>query len=113
MTRIVLIDDDDALAESVVRLLDSVADITWVKSGDGAVDLLPADIIICDYDLGMFDRRNGVEICEVLRPLCPDAHFVVSSGLDRKVPDWIEFVPKDHRAASRFLDMAQGRVTDE
>jgi CheY-like chemotaxis protein len=49
----------------------------------------PFDVIISDYDFGMADTRNGVEICTELRPLCDaDTKFIIFSGLDREVPEW-------------------------
>ena len=91
---ILLIDDDDGVAGSFVPLIQGMGhSVEWTKHGDIPEGFKP-DVVICDYDLGMFDRRNGSQIVTELRPEAPDARWIIWSGLPREVPDGVEFFSK-------------------
>lgn len=99
--RVLLIDDDAEFRETIAGGLrhrghDAVAAADGHSAATRVAETAqPFDVIVSDYNLGLRDSRNGIEICEALRPLQPDARYVLMSGLDRQVPDWIRFAPKE------------------
>jgi CheY-like chemotaxis protein len=92
--RLLMLDDDFDLrgdiADAFRRRGLEVVDVLNGHEALAAIESSqPFDVVISDYDFGMADTRNGVEICTELRPLCgPDTRFIIFSGLDRAVPDW-------------------------
>lgn len=105
MANILVIDDDEAMAESVISLfslrghqcsfarsrLEAEIQVNrWEDLG------VPFDIVISDWDLRPYDIRTGAEICTYLRDnTAPQARYIIWSGLDRKVPEWASFYRKD------------------
>jgi DNA-binding response OmpR family regulator len=98
--KLLIIDDDDDLLESLVRLFtDRGHDVVGAANGILARDAVANggdfDVVICDFDFGKADTRNGVEICYELRPLCAaSTHFIINSGLNREIPSWMHFSSK-------------------
>lgn len=91
---ILIIDDDEGVTNSLgslMRLKGHVVSIT--KYGNIPHGFYP-DTVICDYDLGMFDTRNGAEIVTDLMPEAPAARWIICSGLTREVPEGVEFFSK-------------------
>lgn len=98
---ILIVDDDIALTESLVRLFEiqghlvlSAPNLEEAERIVASLGKERTDLVLSDYDLG-FDQPNGVEIVTTLRKSLPDARFVIMSGLRRDVPDDVEFVLKD------------------
>jgi len=96
--RILMIEDDDSVALSVKGAFEiSGHEVMWLTSGWRAEEFIgdyTPDVVLCDWDLGIYDRRNGAVICSVLRDSGCPARFIIMSGLDREVPEWCEFVSK-------------------
>lgn len=68
MVRALIIEDDDALREELVDLLEGWGfAVTGVASGRSARSLAePFDIILCDYKL---DQENGIDVLRSLPAL--------------------------------------------
>lgn len=97
---ILLIEDDQFLAESLIRLLDGMNHtVAWVDSLHGALTAVEMegtiDLVLSDWDLGLRESLNGGEICLALKKHLPDARFVIASGVERQVPEGVEFYLKD------------------
>ena len=91
---LLFIDDDDAVTGSVVPLLTEMGfNVSAARSGV-IPDGFKPDVVICDYDLGMYDQRNGVQIVTDLKVKAPNARFIICSGLPREVPTGVEFFSK-------------------
>ena len=91
---LLFIDDDDQVTESVVPLLTEMGfNVSATRSGV-IPDGFKPDIVICDYDLGVCDQRNGVQIVTDLKAEAPNARFIICSGLPREVPTGVEFFSK-------------------
>jgi len=97
---ILILDDDSSYREAVAKMYRSRGhDVVDVPNGALAVEAINTgptfDIIISDYDFGMFDTRNGVEIITELRELTgPDTRYIICSGVYRTVPEYAGFVSK-------------------
>jgi response regulator RpfG family c-di-GMP phosphodiesterase len=71
---------------------------------DADEDANPINTVISDYDFGLEDTRNGVEICTLLREVCAaNTRFFLLSGLAREVPNWITYVSKGDLIALRDM----------
>ena len=97
--RILIIDDDTGIRESLAGFYrDGGHDVVDVGDGNAGLAALaggPFEVVICDYDLGVNDERNGVEICEALRGTFGEGtRFILFSGLDREAPSWMSFASK-------------------
>ena len=97
--RILIIDDDSSVRKSLGLLYrDSGHDVVDVGDGRAGLAALAGgafEVVICDYDLGVNDERNGVEICEALRgPFGENTRFILCSGLSRETPSWLSFASK-------------------
>jgi CheY-like chemotaxis protein len=98
--RILILDDAADYRELVAKMYRLRGhDVVDVPNGALAIKAItdgPAfDLIISDYDFGMFDTRNGVEIITELRELTgPDTRYAICSGNYRTIPEWAGFVSK-------------------
>lgn len=96
---ILLIDDDDNLIKTLSRILQDNGHWVCTATNDKvaiqwAFQSGPFDIVICDWDLGLNSTLNGGEIIEQIRPLAGAKRYIIMSGLDRDVPDDVEFYSK-------------------
>ncbi len=58
---VLLVEDDEVLAEVVIEVLSTVAKVTWAESAERALELLPQrrwDLIVADIEL---PEANGIE----------------------------------------------------
>jgi DNA-binding NarL/FixJ family response regulator len=81
--RVVIVDDDELFAESLIALLadDGAIDVVgWVSNGADAVDLVAAeepDLVVIDLAMpGM----NGVEAARIIGRETPETRIVMMSG---------------------------------
>jgi CheY-like chemotaxis protein len=96
---ILLIEDDDMVAQSLVRLWsDRGHSVAWVQDLDGALYVLSDgfNVVVSDWDLGVYDKRTGAEIVTHLRSINPDARYAIYSGLERDVPEGVKFFLKSY-----------------
>jgi CheY-like chemotaxis protein len=91
--RILVIDDDQTLLTSMAELLTGLGHEVLTSSGKTVPTLnadRPLDVVICDYDLGL--AVDGLDVIAMLRQdHGDDVRYILYSGLDRKVPDGVEF----------------------
>lgn len=77
---LLLIEDDDLLAELLTAMLAPYATVTWAASAEAALDLLPTsdwDLLISDIELpGM----NGLEFVRIAREQYPQASALMLPG---------------------------------
>lgn len=92
--KILIIDDDEMVVDSLVRTLQLYGHEVWAVRSGHVPEGYAADIVICDWDLGIYDSRNGGEIVTDLLMVLPDARFIIVSGLPRDVPEGVEFFSK-------------------
>jgi YesN/AraC family two-component response regulator len=83
MNRVLFVDDEPAVLDSLRRLLRpnrSRWQMDFANSGPAALDLLalaPVDVIVTDFRMpGM----NGGQLLTIVRELCPDAARLILSG---------------------------------
>lgn len=79
--RVLVIDDEPAICESVVLVLDEtgVSHVTLVADGKEALDMLetradPFGLVVCDW---MMPGMDGLEFPTKFRALHPDTPFVM------------------------------------
>ena len=78
--RILLIEDDDAIAQSLCRGLSRDGfDVGWVRTGKEAVTAAPADLVL--LDLGLPDA-DGLDICRQMRAHSDVPIIVISARAD-------------------------------
>jgi FixJ family two-component response regulator len=79
--RVMLVDDDRLLLNSIVRNLGFDFDISVAENGPEAIDLLTTDsrytVIVTDMRMPGMD---GIQFIEAARPLAPEAVFVMLTG---------------------------------
>lgn len=99
---LLLIDDDHNLADSMIAFFrHEGVEVLHVKSGSAAEAALMSDDgmdierVLCDWNLGMYDHRNGAEIVTALEATFGGAEYAIWSGLHQTVPDWCRFFLKD------------------
>ncbi len=89
-TRILVVDDEQLIADTLVRILNlSGFEATAAYSGESALDLLPQlcpEIVLTDVKM---PGRNGIETGILIRERCPDIRVVLFSG-QASVGDVIE-----------------------
>lgn len=108
MSKVLVIDDDYAFAEAIADMLADDGHTTLhAHDGNQAFEIMweanpPFDVVACDWDLGMFDKRNGGEIVEFLRYEWGSPRYIIFSGLKREVPEGVEFASKGD-----FLGLAE------
>lgn len=91
---VLVIDDDDMVSDSLDRALTHMGHTVMVsRHGVIPVGFVP-EVVICDWDLGMYDDRDGGQIVTDLRDEAPTARYIICSGLDRDVPEGVEFFSK-------------------
>ena len=78
--RILLVEDDELLAEVVAGLLEPLGGVRWTDNAEEALALLPTsswDLIVADIELpGM----NGIEMIELLKREHPHTSTLIVSG---------------------------------
>jgi two-component system, NarL family, nitrate/nitrite response regulator NarL len=81
--RVVIVDDDELFAESLIALLaddDAIDVVGWVSNGADAVDLVAVeepDVVVMDLAMpGM----NGVEAAKIIGRETPETRIVMMSG---------------------------------
>jgi DNA-binding response OmpR family regulator len=102
MSRILVIDDDIRIRETLLDVLtyeghkvitcnsgDAAHSVMWERRGSEGIE-----VVICDWNLGPFDKRNGSEIVEFLHREWPAVRYIIFSGLDRDAPEGVEFFDK-------------------
>lgn len=98
MSSILVIDDDVNLRSSMVNLLRAhdwdVVEASTYAEAEHLVRGTEPDVILSDWDLGFYEVLNGGEIVTRLRSIHPAGRYVIWSGLDRVVPDGVEFFLK-------------------
>lgn len=83
LVRILVVDDHQMFADSLIRLLDDEADFSvtgtarTIAEASNAVCSRPPDVVVVDYRL---PDGDGAAAVRQLRALCPDAHFVMITG---------------------------------
>ena len=83
LVRILVVDDHQMFADSLIRLLDDEADFfvtgtaRTIAEAVNAVRSQPPDVVVLDYRLP--DGDGGTAVRQ-LRVLCPEAHFVMITG---------------------------------
>lgn len=99
MSTILVIDDTQYLLDSITNLLESsgweVKGVTNAEDAEQWAALGQYDVILSDWDLGL-GQPNGGELVEPLKNLQPDARYIIWSGLEREVPEGVEFFGKDN-----------------
>ena len=77
---ILLVEDDEILAEVVAEVLGTVADVTWAGSAERALELLPQvrwDLIVADIEL---PEANGIEFIGAAKDHDPAVSTLIISG---------------------------------
>jgi LmbE family N-acetylglucosaminyl deacetylase/CheY-like chemotaxis protein len=77
---VLLVEDDEILAEVVVEVLDSVAEVSWAESAERALELLPErrwDLIVADIEL---PETNGIEFVGNAKGIDPALSTLIVSG---------------------------------
>ena len=73
---VLLVEDDEILAEVVTEVLDSLADVSWAGSAEAALELLPErrwDLMVADIELpGERDRVGRARASSRSQCLDPD-----------------------------------------
>lgn len=96
MKTVLLIDDDKTLMDSVSRALMSHGfDVmTSMNLREARRLAYLADIVVSDWDLGLYDILTGDQIVEELRKEFPKPRYIIWSGLHRQVPEGVDFFLK-------------------
>lgn len=98
MPRILVIDDTTYLLDAITSLLETAGwEVTAVTNAKDAITaaLDDHDVVLSDWDLG-FGQPTGGELVEPIKTQLPDARYIIWSGLDRDVPEGVEFFGKDN-----------------
>jgi len=77
---VLLVEDDEILAEVVVEILESVAQVSWAESAERALELLPErrwDLIVADIEL---PETNGIEFIGNAKGTDPALSTLIVSG---------------------------------
>ena len=94
---ILCIDDDDMMLKFYGEILSKNHFMAGSHSATKCQEIIGAmDVVICDWDLGMHDSRNGGEIVAEFKIQWPKVRYIVCSGLEREIPEGIEFKLKDN-----------------
>jgi DNA-binding response OmpR family regulator len=83
--RILVVEDDEAIASGLARVLDSQGyDVTRVGGGRAALAAAadPVDLVI--LDLGLPDM-DGIDVCRTLRRAHPDRPILILSARDQEL----------------------------
>jgi two-component system, OmpR family, response regulator RegX3 len=77
---VLLVEDDDSVAESLRRGLSRYGfDVEWVRTGHGALQAPPRDLVL--LDLGLPDA-DGLDVCRELRARSDVPIIVISARAD-------------------------------
>jgi DNA-binding response OmpR family regulator len=83
--RVLLVEDDDAIAEGLVRVLEGQGHpVKRLATGLGAVDAAAAPVSLVILDLGLPDI-DGIEVCRRLRASRPDVAILILSARDQEL----------------------------
>ncbi len=83
--QILIVEDDDAIASGLVRVLDSQGyDVQRLARGSAAVQTAGADTELVVLDLGLPDL-DGIEVCRRLRGARPDMAILILSARDQEL----------------------------
>ncbi|MGP4014371.1 response regulator transcription factor [Saccharopolyspora sp. 5N708] len=78
--RVLLVEDDEPIAESLTRGLGRYGfDVEWVRTGAGALEAGPTDLVL--VDLGLPDM-DGLDVCLELRARSDVPIIVISARAD-------------------------------
>lgn len=95
---ILIIEDDEMLVEMVGDYLSRSDIVCWhARTAKDAQFIMWSeniDIVLSDWDLGMWESMTGGEVVSDLMETYPDVRYIIWSGLDRSVPDGVEFYLK-------------------
>src|SRR4051812_9529164 len=84
-SRIVLVEDDDAIASALARVLDSQGhDVRRLPRGGRAVEAVGEDVGLVILDLGLPDI-DGLDVCRKLRAARPDLAILILTARDREL----------------------------
>src|SRR4051812_36288215 len=82
---ILLVEDDDAIASGLVRVLDGQGySIRRLARGGGAVAAAGDDVGLVILDLGLPDV-DGIDVCRLLRAARPDLAILILSARDQEL----------------------------
>jgi len=79
--RVLLVDDEDALLESMAALLEGDCVVSKARDGHQALALLTAgafDVVCSDYQM---PRMNGLDLLRCIRARSSDVGFVLVTGM--------------------------------
>lgn len=94
--RTIIVDDDPVIGSFLAEKLDGVAYLEPDAILDGHVDMSQVDCVVSDYDFGYRSKWNGAQFLKLVRRDWPNIRCILMSGLDRDVPDGVEFFLKDN-----------------
>lgn len=84
MTKVLVVEDDPALAETIVEWMEADGyDVQQVSDGSEAMDYLrslPFDVVILDWNL---PRMTGVQICKLYRASGGNAAVLMLTGMSQ------------------------------
>jgi DNA-binding response OmpR family regulator len=84
-SRILLVEDDDAIASGLVRVLDSQGyEVRRLARGGPAVAEAGPDTALVILDLGLPDM-DGIDVCRKLRAARPDLAIVILTARDQEL----------------------------
>lgn len=101
MANIILVDDDEQLADSLTSLLKLHGHNVCYRPapelliGPFSLLLQGADVVICDWDFGLKSSMTGAEAVKEFQKVNPTAECIILSGLERTVPAGVTFLLKD------------------
>jgi DNA-binding response OmpR family regulator len=83
--RVLVVEDDEAVASSLVRVLDSQGyDVTLFGRGRPALAAASRDVQLVILDLGLPDM-DGVDVCHALRRAHPELPILILSARDHEL----------------------------
>ena len=83
--QILIVEDDDAIATGLARVLDSQGhSVHRVGRGRAALEAVDGDVALVVLDLGLPDI-DGIEICRRLRAAWPDLAILILSARDQEL----------------------------
>jgi|GEM_PF-6960911 len=116
LPRLLCVEDDPLLRDSLVRLLSRTYSVTAVDCAEHALDLLDYHAfagVLTDQDL---PGKTGLELCEIVREKHPGAWCAVLTGATQRLdaPDTLMVMYKPVSAEtllSRLAVLAEGHAT--
>lgn len=92
---VIIVDDDTNSGEMLAKFVDGVAYLEPETVLEGSIDMSNVTCVVADYDFGGRSRWNGAQFLELVKRDWPNIRCILYSGLDRDVPDGVEFFLKD------------------